>query len=371
MWDRLADEAVRVGVTIEHAQDGERELVLDAAGQLVVRELPGPRRYRGQEEPPRAERALWRARVPADRLGAILAGLRLSAAHEVARADAFAPSASGASSSLRVVGAGVTLAFDLLALRPDVPPAFARAVAEVTGLARLCAAHPPCAWRRAPDGDAMQAAAGALARAVASVRRALGAEPEAEADRVDPEAERALQAAIDRFYAEWLGEPGPASGDAAARLASSPGTAREDERSPARAAPRAPEPPEPPPEARAPAPALRDAARAFRCAVDPEAVAGTVTLRVGARPMWLEVAGFALVPRTGRAVDARQALRAADALEREDAAALHALDPEIAPFFCPACARSYASARWRAHELSPSKVDGTCPRGHTRPLCRD
>jgi hypothetical protein len=55
-----------------------------------------------------------------------------------------------------------------------------------------------------------------------------------------------------------------------------------------------------------------------------------------------------------------------------DAAALHALDPELAPFYCPACERSYCGAHWRREDVFEGdfhdSIRGTCPDGHERML---
>jgi hypothetical protein len=55
-----------------------------------------------------------------------------------------------------------------------------------------------------------------------------------------------------------------------------------------------------------------------------------------------------------------------------DAAALHALDPELAPFYCPECARSYCGAHWRREDVFEDglhdAIRGRCPEGHERML---
>jgi hypothetical protein len=65
---------------------------------------------------------------------------------------------------------------------------------------------------------------------------------------------------------------------------------------------------------------------------------------------------------------ATQAVRAALA----DAAALHALDPELVPFYCPECERSYCGAHWRREDVFEDgfhdSIRGTCPEGHERML---
>lgn len=49
-----------------------------------------------------------------------------------------------------------------------------------------------------------------------------------------------------------------------------------------------------------------------------------------------------------------------------DAAALYALDFELAPFYCPDCRASYCDTHWR-RELRDG-IRGTCPEGHHRLL---
>jgi hypothetical protein len=55
-----------------------------------------------------------------------------------------------------------------------------------------------------------------------------------------------------------------------------------------------------------------------------------------------------------------------------DAAALHAIDPELAPFYCPECERSYCGAHWRREDVFEGdfhdSIRGTCPEGHERML---
>jgi hypothetical protein len=54
------------------------------------------------------------------------------------------------------------------------------------------------------------------------------------------------------------------------------------------------------------------------------------------------------------------------------AAALHALDPELAPFYCPDCERTYCGAHWRREDVFEDGfhegIRGTCPEGHERLL---
>ena len=56
-----------------------------------------------------------------------------------------------------------------------------------------------------------------------------------------------------------------------------------------------------------------------------------------------------------------------------DAAALHALDPELAPFYCPDCRRTYCGAHWVTEDVFEDdyfhdSIRGTCPEGHARML---
>jgi hypothetical protein len=56
-----------------------------------------------------------------------------------------------------------------------------------------------------------------------------------------------------------------------------------------------------------------------------------------------------------------------------DAAALHALDPELAPFYCPDCRHTYCGDHWRREDVFEDdffhdSIRGTCPEGHTRML---
>jgi hypothetical protein len=58
-----------------------------------------------------------------------------------------------------------------------------------------------------------------------------------------------------------------------------------------------------------------------------------------------------------------------------DAAAIYAVDPEVAAFWCPVCAASYCGDHWTRwnvfDEDDPSwhdSIRGACPRGHERLL---
>jgi hypothetical protein len=55
------------------------------------------------------------------------------------------------------------------------------------------------------------------------------------------------------------------------------------------------------------------------------------------------------------------------------AAALHALDPELAPFYCPDCGKTYCGEHWRREDVFEDShfhegIRGTCPEGHERLL---
>ena len=63
------------------------------------------------------------------------------------------------------------------------------------------------------------------------------------------------------------------------------------------------------------------------------------------------------------------------AIAARDARALHALDFEYVPFFCPSCDAVYCGAHWVKWDVfdddDPSHHDsvrGRCPRGHERML---
>lgn len=61
-----------------------------------------------------------------------------------------------------------------------------------------------------------------------------------------------------------------------------------------------------------------------------------------------------------------------DALARGEAAALHALDPEFAPFWCPACSTAYCGSHWVTWDVWDDgffdQTRGRCPGGHERML---
>jgi hypothetical protein len=64
-----------------------------------------------------------------------------------------------------------------------------------------------------------------------------------------------------------------------------------------------------------------------------------------------------------------------DALREMDVRRVHALEPEWAPFYCPACERVYCGECWRTTPVFDAEwvdwieeVRGVCPRGHERML---
>lgn len=60
------------------------------------------------------------------------------------------------------------------------------------------------------------------------------------------------------------------------------------------------------------------------------------------------------------------------ALGAGDARALHAIDVELVPFWCPRCRASYCGRHWETWELYDDgffdEKRGRCPRGHERKL---
>jgi predicted RNA-binding Zn-ribbon protein involved in translation (DUF1610 family) len=56
-----------------------------------------------------------------------------------------------------------------------------------------------------------------------------------------------------------------------------------------------------------------------------------------------------------------------------DARTLHALDLELAPFYCPTCRRTYCGDHWRVEDVFDEDgfhdaIRGACPEGHERLL---
>jgi hypothetical protein len=63
------------------------------------------------------------------------------------------------------------------------------------------------------------------------------------------------------------------------------------------------------------------------------------------------------------------------ALMARDVRAIFALEPELAPFYCPPCQASYCSDHWEWWDVWDDEwtgwrdsVRGRCPRGHERML---
>ena len=54
------------------------------------------------------------------------------------------------------------------------------------------------------------------------------------------------------------------------------------------------------------------------------------------------------------------------------ASALYALDPELAPFYCPRCGANYCGEHWRTYDVFEGglhdSIRGACPSGHDRML---
>ena len=117
-----------------------------------------------------------------------------------------------------------------------------------------------------------------------------------------------------------------------------------------------------------------DAARAaaaarteFACSLC-EAVAGTVWLESDAR-----VARESFTSRLWLAVNGGELTALRAALRAGDAAALHAVDLELAPFWCPECAASYCGVHWVRWSVFDDdgwhdSIRGRCPHGHERML---
>ena len=67
--------------------------------------------------------------------------------------------------------------------------------------------------------------------------------------------------------------------------------------------------------------------------------------------------------------------RLSRALEARDSGALFAVDPELAPWYCPGCESSYCGDHWVRwdvfDEVEPNwhdSIRGRCPKGHERML---
>ena len=104
------------------------------------------------------------------------------------------------------------------------------------------------------------------------------------------------------------------------------------------------------------------------------AFAATVILQRG--DAGIEVIRRSFVGTLTQKVNEAQAVAIRAALDADfSAPALYALDPELAPFWCPQCGQSYCGAHWQTElvwdEDLPDWLDsirGRCPAGHERML---
>ncbi len=125
----------------------------------------------------------------------------------------------------------------------------------------------------------------------------------------------------------------------------------------------------------------RAAARAvFRCAQCGEAVASVaLVLDDEPAPGHPRPEAGGTIAESGFFGDWEQAVLGAglqpvaEALIREDAAALHEVDPLWAPFYCPECRACYCRRHWTMRVVFDDEwtswydyTEGTCPRGHAR-----
>ena len=76
-----------------------------------------------------------------------------------------------------------------------------------------------------------------------------------------------------------------------------------------------------------------------------------------------------------REIDAPGLPRLHAAVAAGDAAAVFAVDPELAPFYCPECDASYCGDHWERWDVFDEElpawhesIRGRCPRGHERML---
>lgn len=115
-------------------------------------------------------------------------------------------------------------------------------------------------------------------------------------------------------------------------------------------------------------PVARHAFTCSRCG----ASAGVVALVAGARGCEIVRTSFTSVLTLP--VASHTVARYREAIERGDAAALHAMDFEVTPFFCPACEACYCGDHWLRHDVFDpddgwhDSIRGTCPQGHERML---
>jgi hypothetical protein len=108
------------------------------------------------------------------------------------------------------------------------------------------------------------------------------------------------------------------------------------------------------------------AAHTFACSVC-GASAGRVQVGPGEALVWS-------MCNTGTAISARAQKRLITALVAGEARQVYAVDPELAPFFCPRCKACYCSEHWKQRDIFEEDgffdcVLGICPRGHERILC--
>jgi hypothetical protein len=101
-----------------------------------------------------------------------------------------------------------------------------------------------------------------------------------------------------------------------------------------------------------------------------ETVTGDPPIGAGDFPTLLIEAGR-LSTRIGTAALGSHAFVAA--LAAADPVALHAVDPEFAPFWCPSCQAIYCADEWVLEEIWDDEqpefweeLRGTCPDGHDR-----
>ena len=102
--------------------------------------------------------------------------------------------------------------------------------------------------------------------------------------------------------------------------------------------------------------------------------AGVVRLHGSEAAGWTAVVR-SVVSSTLQPIGAGAAGALREAIESGDARAIHRLDLEWAPFYCPECGASYCEQCWRTVlEFDPEfpgwleEIRGTCPEGHERML---
>jgi hypothetical protein len=113
---------------------------------------------------------------------------------------------------------------------------------------------------------------------------------------------------------------------------------------------------------------------AFTCARHGTAAGAVHLHRIAGGADWLLVQeGF--MGKTSVRLGTADADRVAQALERADAASLHGVDLEYAPFYCPTCQAVYCIDCWQTYLVFADdlpgwleEVRGTCPEHHERML---